>query len=440
MKLELTIKVSYLPEWGTYEGVRELLQNGRDAMTEHDATFDVRHRRDTDTLVITNEGCTLPHEALLMGHTSKIGRADLIGKFGEGLKLGTLALVRAGHKVKIRSGSEVWIARIARSEKFDADVLVFDIMTGRKSENRVQVEIDKIEADTWNEMRENFLFLHDRTDEIVESHNGRLLLDERYKGKVYVKGIFVQRGDFRVGYDLTDAEVDRDRKMVKSFDLNYRCNSIWRESLKRRPDLINGYLSMIEDQAPDANLDSYDATQLPQEVKDLAVKSFLDRYGSDAVPVNNVAESLDVEHLGRVGIVVNKHLGAVLMTTFGTPEEQKKRLRNETIKFYNWSDLDSYERDALQGAIALLNDSNVTTCKLDEVDIVDFRDEKINGLFKDGRTQIAKKRLSDRSETLRILVHEIAHRMGGNDGEKSHVSNIERIWAGIVTNLRSVIE
>jgi hypothetical protein len=87
-----------------------------------------------------------------------------------------------------------------------------------------------------------------------------------------------------------------------------------------------------------------------------------------------------------------------------------------------------------------LNGSNVTTCKLDEVDIVDFRDPKINGLFKDGRTQIAKKRLSDRSETLRILVHEIAHRMGGNDGEKSHVSNIERLWAGIVSNLRSVIE
>jgi len=59
-------------------------------------------------LRIENEGAHLSREALLFGTTSKMGRADLIGKFGEGLKLGVLALVRAGRPVTIRSGSEVW--------------------------------------------------------------------------------------------------------------------------------------------------------------------------------------------------------------------------------------------------------------------------------------------------------------------------------------------
>src|ERR1700722_2115045 len=93
VKLELSIKTNYLPSWGAYEGIRELVQNGADARVELGASFEARHRK-PDTLVLENEGATLPHEALLFGHTSKAGRSDLIGKFGEGLKLGVLALVR----------------------------------------------------------------------------------------------------------------------------------------------------------------------------------------------------------------------------------------------------------------------------------------------------------------------------------------------------------
>jgi hypothetical protein len=36
---------------------------------------------------------------------------------------------------------------------------------------------------------------------------------------------------------------------------------------------------------------------------------------------------------------------------------------------------------------------------------------------------------------LSTLVHEVAHH-AGSDGEKNHVSEIERIWSGIVQGLR----
>jgi hypothetical protein len=440
MKLELTIKTTYLPNWGAYEGIRELLQNGRDAVTEHGATFDVRWRMDASglgVLVIENEGCVLPHEALLLGHTSKLGRADLIGKFGEGLKLGVLALVRAGHRVKIRSGSEVWVPRIARSDKFDADVLVFDIMTGRKTENRVQVEIGNVSAEAWEKLQEHFLFLHEiEADETVKSHSGTLLLAPRYQGMIFVKGIFVQKGEFEHGYNLADAEVDRDRKMVDRWDLSYRTNAIWREAMGARPDLIGGYVTMLDRGTADVSeISAYAATELPTEVKEAAAALFVDRYGKNAVPVTTLSESADMEHLGRVGIVVNKSLGAVLATTFGTVADQKEKLRNETVKLHGWHDLTEIEKANLRSAIELVVAASVP-CTLDEIDVVDFRDAGLQGLYKDGRTQIAKKHLAHRDETLAILVHEIAHRLGGGDGEKSHVSNIERIWSGIVASMR----
>jgi hypothetical protein len=110
-------------------------------------------KADTSTLIITNEGATLPREAMLFGHTTKIGQGNLIGKFGEGLKLGMLALVRAGHEVKIRSGSEVWLPKIERSEKFNADVLVIYIETGRQPKDRVQIEVSNVTKEDWALMR-----------------------------------------------------------------------------------------------------------------------------------------------------------------------------------------------------------------------------------------------------------------------------------------------
>ena len=141
-KLELSINVKYLPAWGAWEGIRELVQNGKDAETEFDAPLKVTHYN--NTLRIENEGAEITREVLLFGTSSKAGRSDMIGKFGEGLKLGTLALVRGGHEVKIRTGGEVWTAYIARSERYDADVLCFECKGGNEDKKRVRVEIDGV--------------------------------------------------------------------------------------------------------------------------------------------------------------------------------------------------------------------------------------------------------------------------------------------------------
>jgi len=437
MKLELTIKTDYMPGWGIWEGIRELVQNGRDAEVESDALLTVRHRKESDTLVIENEGTTLPHEALLLGHTSKIGRPDLIGKFGEGLKLGILALVRAGCEVKIRSGSEVWTPSIQRSEKFKADVLVFDIATGRKNENRVAVEIGSVGAEAWALMQDKFLFLAGsvKDTEMVRTANGSLLLGEKFKGKVYVKGIFVAN-DSRLafGYDFVDADIDRDRRMLSKYDLNYRTQTVWREALNRRPDLVEDFGKLLDREAADVEgIDDYNASFLPEAAKAALVATFQIRHGDDALPVPTLAESAEIEHLGKKGIVTPKALRSILEGKLGNTQANKTKLREETIQTYGWHDLDATEKGHLQAAIGLVNQSEPIS--LDLVDVVDFRDEKIRGMFKDGRVQLAKKILADRDLALRVMVHEVAHKAGGGDGEKSHVANIERIWSSIVSAL-----
>lgn len=439
MKIELSIKVGYLPEWHAWEGLRELMQNARDAKVEHGATLEVKHSARAKTLTIRNEGCTLSHRDLLLGQTSKFNKSDLAGKFGEGLKLGVLALVRAGHKIKIRTGNEIWVPAIQKSDTFHEDVLVFQVRRTPKHEDSVTITVDGVDKETWGQLSGRFLFLVEPADgEMVETSYGTLLLADQFTGMIFVKGIFVNSDvDMLYGYDLFDAEVDRDRKMVSRWDLKWKLRMIWQEAMARRPDLAAKFNYLLVNQREDvAGIDEYSASSLPAEAAKYVADQFTGQFGEDALPVATLSESAEVEHLGKKGIIVHKGLKSVLSTVLGSTEVCKEKLREETLKCYGWHDLTAEERQSLTGGIELIN--LATDLSLDDVDVVDFRDEKIQGLFKDGRIQVARKHLGDPDLTLEILVHETAHR-GGSDGSIGHVRSEEAIWSKIVSELRKQV-
>jgi hypothetical protein len=435
MRIELSLKVTYLPEWDVWCGVRELLQNARDAREEFGASLEVTHSG--KVLSIKSTGASLSHRDLLLGQTSKYGRSDLAGKFGEGLKLGVLALVRAGHKIKIRTGGEIWTPVIQRSDTFHEDVLVFQIRKARKSDeaDAVDIQIDGVDKETWEKLRPRLLFLTELPDAAVKVYDGTLILDPAYTGMIFVKGIYVNTDPELVyGYDFRDADVDRDRKMVASWDLKWKCRQIWQSAAVSRPDLLAKFNHLLTEQRADlAGVDDWSGSQLPEPVRQYVAEQFQVKFGEQAVPVTNLSESAEVEHLGKKGIVVHKGLGAVLSSVLGSTETIKEQLKNEATRKYGWHELDDTEKASLQAAIALLG--KVVEVSLDEIDVADFRDERTMGLYEHGHVLIGKKHLADQDATLKILLHEVAHREG-NDGSKSHVATIERLWSGIVSHLR----
>jgi len=433
-KLELSINVQYLPSWGAWEGIRELIQNGKDAETEFEAPLKVTHLG--TTLRIENEGAEMTRESLLFGTSSKTGRSDMIGKFGEGLKLGVLALVRSGRQVKIRTGGEVWSAYIAKSERYAADVLCFDCKGGNEDKKRVRVEISGVSADDWDGLKGRFLFLtKPKADTAVVTDRGTLLLDEAAKGQVFVKGIYVQTDPrLNAGYDFRCCDVDRDRKMISSWDLRWECGQIWTAAAAMRPDLMNTIFTMVLEGKSDVEGLEHNASYAPQSVKNDIAKQFMAKFGADAVPVATLAESAEVEHLGKRGIVVSRPLGALLATTMGSKDELQKSMREEVVRTLSWSDLGEAQKYNLLDSVKLIGTVR-SNCTLDLVDIVEFRSANMMGQYKDGRLLVAARLLGDRDETLATLVHEFSHREGG-DGEKNHVMAIENLWRDIVKSLR----
>lgn len=435
MKIELTIKTDYLPNWEVWEGIRELMQNGRDAEVELDAKLTVDWYN--DTLRIENDGCTLPHEALLLGHTTKADRDDTIGKFGEGLKLGVLALVRQGMPVKIRSGSEVWTPTIERSEKFNADVLVFDIQGGRKPENRVRVEIGSMPKDIWEAAKWKFLFLNPDSEKSIKTHSGTLLLDPKLKGATFVKGIYVNNDSkLEYGYDLFRADLDRDRRMVDKYDFMFRVKDIWEEAMRSREDLLQPFTTMLDKQAKDIEgVEDYCAKGMDPKVLEYVANDFKAKHGENAVPVQTLSESKDLDHLGKKGVIVNKNLASVLAQKLPTATQVKEELRDEVTARHGWSDLTGDEKANLTGCVELLNASGVVTTSLESIEVCTFRSPEILGLYKNGKALLSKARLAKFEDALEVLVHEVAHQKGG-DGDKTHVATIEATWKGIVASLR----
>ncbi len=434
MKIELTLKTTYLPSWGTWEGLRELVQNGRDAEVEFNAPLTVELVN--GTLRIENEGCTLPHEALLMGHTSKADRANLIGQFGEGLKLGILALVRAGRTVKIRSGSEVWTPSICKSDKFNADVLVFDVQGGREQKNRVRVEIGGVSETEWAETKSRFLFLaKPKKGDRVSVHEGDLLLEEAQKGRIFVKGIFVQSSpDLNYGYNFNNIDVDRDRKMLNGWDVEYSTRRIWQGALIKEPKLYQPFMDLVESEAKDTkSLDEYSVNSLCTEIAERAASDFLKKYGDMAVPVSNFNECQELEHLGRRGVVVNSQLRAVLGKVLGSLEEVKKNLKNEVVKTYSCHDLNREESLNLASVRCLVEDAFGIKFEA-SLQVVDFRTDNILGQYKDKTVFVAKKLLLDRHELLVTVIHEISHEAGG-DGDKGHVAAMEKAYKALLVHL-----
>lgn len=450
-RIELTIASDYVPRWGLWEGFREVVANGSDARREYNAPLTVDYA--DGRIKVKNTGCTLTSKALLLGASTKAGRGDLIGTWGEGLKLALLALTRAGYKVKVRSGAEVWVPRLVKSERFDgATILVVDVAKGREFQNRVQVEIEKVSLEQWTELRSNVLWLDTKTmhgfddfdqgdaERVIKAGDyGQILLEPRHRGRIYASGIYVQTvTDYDHGYNFTvKVEMDRDRKMVEEWNRQSTVSRMWCKASQENTVAMEQALRLLASGSREVeNVQHLVGYHAPAKaVASAAAKAFKTKYGDDAVPVANLEQAKDVEHLGVRGVVVTEAHRAVLKVTIGDMESVKTRLREQVTRRYSWSDLDTTQRKNLSEALDLIALADVKVT-LADVDVVDFRDSNLLGQYKvdEGRILLAAKVVSEWSECLRVIIHEAAHAAGG-DGDKGHIRTIEHTWARLISAL-----
>lgn len=418
-RITLTIDVDYMPSWGVYEGLRELIQNWLDEADDAKTPGGVETEWGDTVVRLVNPGGHIPRKALLLGNTTKRDRDDQRGQFGEGLKLGALALVRAGKRVTVEAGGERWTFTIEPSPDFaDRRVLVCAIEPSEAP--GVVVEVDDLGPGEWEAAISAFRQL--APVEAVETYSGSLFLDPDLSGVVYVKGIRVTKEkDLVWGYDFPHADVDRDRRLIRAWQMQYHAGGILAEALIAGTLAPDAALAELERGAVDfGEFPTYHANDTNRA---LLAEAWRAKYG-DAIPVKDAADAQRLDHLGKPSRIVHSLCVATLSPVLGTVEEIVRAAFRDAIAVHPVETLTATERASLAWALAEV-EAVVGTAPT--VTIATFRDDGTLGRFIGGRIEIARKVLSDRFETLATLIHEVAHFVGG-DGDHAHAGTVENLW------------
>lgn len=296
-KFELSLAKDYVPSWTFVDAVREFFQNALDQETVlNDNKMFIKYNKEDKQLVIGNKKSVLETKSLLLGASTKSNDEKTIGQFGEGYKIGTLVLTRENHPVTFYNygNKEVWRPRFVKSKRYNAEILTF--FTDKKypwqkqPHNNLEITIDNITEVQYEKIKESNLHLQD-IGEVIKTEKGNILLEDKYKGKVYVNGLFVcDYGNYEHGYDFKPGEIniDRDRKLVNSFDLKWLASNMWaaQEGYEiRTAELIKKNTGDVEYITSHSHVSPGFKT-----TTDTLYNDFKEQYGERAVPVSSQEE------------------------------------------------------------------------------------------------------------------------------------------------------
>jgi hypothetical protein len=211
--------LDYVPEWGSWEVVRELVTNALDA----DPGFTLT-QNDDGALVIKSKGGELAVRHLLFGVSEKQG-PNAVGQFGEGMKLALLVLTRMGLTAHVYSGGRHLWNEPAELEGEQVFKVVWK--NGIVDSGQTVVGIPDWEGDTYEHR-----FIRPGDPRIAYTDPfGRSILEEP-DPNIYVKGVWVQKArgyskSYAFGYNLTDADMNRDRGVVDAWKANCEIGKLW---------------------------------------------------------------------------------------------------------------------------------------------------------------------------------------------------------------------
>lgn len=433
-RFQLSLSPDYVPAWGLWEGLREIIQNGLDSRDSGspfvcDESENGNGKMD---LTFTSQGVKLDRAVWLLGTSSKDG-INTRGHFGEGLKLGVLALVRAGYRLSIVNDDETWTPNIEDSDEFKTPVLTVRTRVLPAAKGGFSVKVFDVSVEDWRECRQRVLDFVPPLEFIAVDGN-RVLLDRRLQGQLFVKGIWVSElPGYSYGYDLASIKTDRDRKMVDRHNLDYEIASLWNKLVAAQPSYTPSLYGMLLSTAPDMSCATvYNLC----EARPHLLKHFFRLHGADAYPVSISSEVQEVDSWGRHPVTVPDDLKRILRSDSSMlPEVIRRGFARSIDNRFPLEALSREERDCLALAQQLLK-PGATEMEvlplLQAAEVVTFKEPRTLGLFtheKGPEVFIARRCLGSVADCVAILAHELAHAYGG-DGSSAH----EQVQAKILAH------
>lgn len=433
------VSLSYVDHWDDngWPIIRELAANALDADpgfrimmgTEKNSLLNPVHNT-TGTLFIRSRGHNLAIRHLLFGVSEKTG-PNSIGQFGEGLKLALLALTRYGLTAHIwTKGMHLWNEPAELHGEQIFKVVWEDTLPPHPNdEDRLYIEIPDWPFKTFEER-----FIRPGDPRILYTDPfERSILEENHPG-IYVKGIWVQaaRGYGRAytfGYNLQDVEMNRDRGVVDSWNVNAETGKIWASVTDEA--LLERFWQAVKDEMAEKSCNMHGCSIANKQGMK---KAFQMAYGDNAVLQTD-------ESMGREAT----YRGAKVITGSDVGGFGLKGIVQELVG------TDAQHVAEMEGGDRMyLPDKKLPADKLKTLKMIRrmakrigakgnifayILPEDLNGELYKKDIRISLTRLGDDENALATWLHEEAHRQYGTaDVTANHVDAVAKVAAKVIAS------
>lgn len=439
-------------DWGEWEAIRDIVQNALDE------TENYTWGRDDQGLYIRDVGKGIAVGAFLLG-PPKLKLPYARGKFGEGMKIAALALLRKGYSVRVETVErEVWIVFLRVQVNGSAEQLAALWRPGGRKHGttfHIMGYFGDAFADRFavNIPREQIL--HEGPSTLHEPIRRYNQLIASPPGRIYARDIYMQDTDSPFSYNLWSFEMAPDRHGAASeSDVWIDMGRLW--ATVTRVDLLERFIGMVKDPSDEitaesnrVNMNRWDMGTEPvskkaytQFIADNASswqEAWRRKVGENAVIRTDARWDGTVRHLGyepvSLGWTVRDTLALAIKTDVALFQESQERLRE--VEVVPDERLGQKQMAHLRLARKIAEGFRAPRIRAVYAALIPPASDRMRtaGLYNTilKEIYIATDQLESARWAIDTLIHEIAHHTSrAEDGEKAHYEAMTWVAAHVV--------
>ena len=445
-------------EWGEWESIRDIVQNALDEAEAY------RWGYDDQGLWISDRGKGVAIADFLLG-PPKLKPDYARGKFGEGMKIATLALVRRGYSVRVETvGRELRIIFLEQAVDGTAETLA----ALWRSNGRMQGTEFHIIGYTGPAFEDRFAVNLPRSSILVETPSPLAVPVRRYNqlidhpfpdgSRIFARDIYMRQINSLYSYNLWGFEMAPDRFGPKEESAMWAdMGRLW--SCVRSVNLLEIFLQMVRDPPILKTVETHQITladymmgvepvsgkPYQQFVRDNASawqKAWRNQFGENAVMRTDSRWDSMVRHLGYAPVSVQYGVEHCLRQVITTDEDlikvSQERLRD--VEVLADGKLTGRQLASLELAREIahrLTGWTYRPVRGVHAAIIPPASDRVRTAGMYSRTMeeiyISADQLEHGRSTVDTVIHELAHHTtGAEDGEEAHNAEMTRLASQVV--------
>jgi hypothetical protein len=417
-------------EWDEWASIRDLIQNALDESESFVVT-----QTGTD-LIISDKGRGLSVRDLFLG-AQKPKESHMRGKFGEGLKVAALSLLRSDYMVSMQTvGKDVVFCMFNQDIDNESIGTLSALWRNNEIAEGTQVVIHGYDYSkpTYEDrftQTANMDVLHKSKSHITKPVQRYNIIYKAQKGKaaVFARNIFMKEIEGQWSYDLWDFELSPDRHAPRYDFQLWQCVSRLWQTVTDESLMVDFFKAVRDNQAKylkfDLDMSIHDWNMTPDNVPYIHVmesnaekwnRAFIKVFGESSVLRTGPYEN-QMEALGHTSVALPQGITDAMKRTLRNDEELIKSVRDKTteVEVIDDSKLDTRQLLILNSARELNEGltKHVSGLFASHLPLVDG--SPIEALYHIPTEQVlfTPAILSSWSEMFKAFVHELGHCYSG---------------------------